>query len=222
MAFPVLPSIIPVNLLLFLAAMEAGVHFWYRVPASVAPPSHLVISWPAHETDFHAIPISDASRRLLLFNTGAGAGWRDSSGREWCLYHFTWDPGRTSTQSARIHRPENCLQAAGAILVRDRGSRQVAIPGGVLGVREYEFHKDNKPLYVLFSLHEQYPADRDPAAMLQDWSGWSRIQRALAGTRNLGQETLEIGMCPSFSDPDPLDVMTARVPALASLSTVRK
>ena len=124
---------------------------------------------------------------------------------------LTWAAGRTSTQSARMHRPETCLKAGGAVLIRDMGCRQTPVTGGTLLFQQYLFQKNRKPLYVLFAFYEQQPADRDPAAMLQDWSAWSRIQRALVGQRNLGQESVEIAMDAAGSEPDPIAVMTARV-----------
>ena len=218
-SLPVLPAIIPACVIVSLLVSEAAVQYWYRLHESPAPRRHLTVSWPTDETAFHSLSIPASARRILLFSNGDAAAWRDSAGRDWSLYHLSWDPGHTSTQSARMHRPETCLEASGAVLMEDFGVHEIAVPGGSIPFHEYEFQKEANLLYVLFSLHEQRPADRDPAAMLQDWSGWSRIQRALAGQRNLGQESVEIGVTASAFDPDPLSVIAARVPSLARLET---
>lgn len=214
---PLLPTLLPIALILWLISTQATVEFWYRAHESNAPAPHLAFSWPDHEADFHPVLIPDSTRHVLLFTSGDSAAWRDPVGRDWSAWHLIWAPGRTSTQSARMHRPETCLESTGAILVRDFGHEDIPIPGGALSCREYLFQKEGAPLYVLFSLFEQHPADRDPSKMLQDWSGWSRVQRALAGQRNLGQESVEIALTPLPTDPNPITLLKARLSTLVSL-----
>ena len=211
---PMVPAFIPAGIILFLLFTEGAVQFWYRAHESPAPSVHLAFSWPRQSKP---IPIPESARRILLFSSGEAAEWRDDAGRAWSAYHLIWAPGRTSPQSARMHRPETCLEAGGAILVQEFGREAVPIPGASLPCREYLFQRDGAPLYVLFSLFEQRPADRDSPAMLQDWSGWSRVQRALAGRRNLGQESVEVAMAPPPSGPAPLEVMKTRLASLVSL-----
>jgi len=221
-SIPQLPALFPVGIILSLLFTEASVHLWYAAHESTAPSLHLAFAWPSQEKTFHSISIPESARRVLLFSSGDAAAWQDSAGRGWSAYHLTWAPGRTSTQSARMHRPETCLEATGAVLIRDFGREVAPVPGGSLSCREYLFQRDGAPLYVLFSLFEQRPADRDPGAMLQDWSGWSRIQRALAGQRNLGQESVELAMAPSPSEPypdtsAPIGLLKTRLTRLVSL-----
>lgn len=221
---PVLPAVLPVGLILFLLGTEATVHLWYGRHESNVPPPHLAVAWPTSEGTFRPVTIPDTTRRLLLYSDGDAATWRDpgTGGREWSLYHFRWAPGRTSTQSARLHRPETCLEASGATLLRDFGRQEITVPGGgSLVFQGYQFHTERALLYVLFALHEQQPAaDRElAAAMRQDWSGWSRVQRALAGQRNLGQESLELVMSSSGPEEDPMAVMRDRVRQLIRLSS---
>ena len=216
---PILPAIVPVGLILALLASEAAVGFWFGRHESGAAPTPLAVAWPTGDPAFHPVAIPDAARRILLCSEGDAAAWRDPAERDWSLYHLRWAPGTTSTQSARLHRPETCLEASGAILMADFGRQEVSVLGGSLSFQGYLFQKEGKPLYVLFSLHEQRPHDRDPTAMLQDWSGWSRVQRAVAGQRNLGQESVEIVMSPSASTAgpeDPMAVMRDRLQRLVS------
>lgn len=214
---PVLPAAVPAGLILCLLAAEAAVGLWFGSHESHAVPSRLAVAWPTADPAFHPVSIPDTTRRILLCSEGDAASWRDPADREWSLYHLRWAPGTTSTQSARLHRPETCLEAAGAILMEDFGRQDVSVPGGSLPFQGYLFQKAGKPLYVLFSLHEQRSADRDPAAMRQDWSGWSRFQRALAGERNLGQESVEIVMSqPAAGAEDAMAVMRERVQRLVS------
>ncbi len=214
---PTLPAIVPAGILVSLIAVEGAVQSWFRSHESSAPAAHLAFSWPSQERDFHPLSIPDTARLILLYSSGDAATWQDKDGRAWSAYHLVWAPGRTSTQSARMHRPETCLEASGAVLIREYGREDLAIAGGTLPCREYLFQRDGAPLYVLFCLYEQRPADRDAPGMLQDWSAWSRIQRALAGERNLGQESVEIAMSPAVSDAEPLKIMNARAASLVSL-----
>ncbi len=215
---PILPAFVPASLILSLLCTEAAVQIWYRSHESGAPPARLAFFWPSTEKAFAPLPIPDSARHILLYSSGDAASWQDDTGRFWSAYHLVWSPGRTSTQSARMHRPETCLEASGAVLIREFGHEAIPIPGGALPCSEYLFQRDGAPLYVLFSLFEQRPADRDSAAMLQDWSGWSRVQRALAGQRNLGQESIEVAMAPLASEADPIGVMKARLESLVSLA----
>ena len=222
---PILPAAISAGLILALLASEAAVGFWFGRHETGAPPTPLAVAWPTHDPAFHPVAIPDAARRILLCSEGEAAAWRDPAEREWSLYHLRWAPGTTSTQSARLHRPETCLEASGALLMADFGRQEVSVPGGSLSFQGYLFQKEGKPLYVLFALHEQRPADRDPAAMLQDWSGWSRVQRAVAGQRNLGQESVEIVMSPSASaagPEDPMAVMRGRLQQLVSFPSAAR
>jgi exosortase len=224
-AIPSLPALVPALLLLSLAAIECATQWWYASHERSYYSTHnasLRMDWPPAERDFRRLTVSDTARRILLFTTGDAAAWEDDAGRAWSAYHLVWAPGRTSTQSARMHRPETCLEATGAVLIREFGREEVAIPGGALFCREYLFQRDGAPLYVLFSLHEQQPVDRDSAGMLQDWSGWSRVQRALAGERNLGQESVEIAMRPLPGDTDPAGVMKRRLASLVSMAGAQR
>jgi exosortase len=210
---PALRAVAPMGIILWICCVEGAVEIWYRAHETGAPAERLTFVFPRMEKGFHAIEIPDETRRVLLFTTGDAAEWTDDAGREWWAYHLVWAPGRTSTQSARVHRPETCLEASGAILMREYGEEEVPISRGALRFGEYLFQKDGAPLYVMFTLYEEQPADRNSAGMLQDWGAWSRVQRALAGERNLGQESVEIAMAPGGEreEADAFTVMKGRV-----------
>ena len=170
------------------------------------------MAWPEREENFHPLPVADAARRMLLFSSAEAAAWRDGAGGEWCLYHLTWAPGGTSAQTLRQHGPETCLAASGSELTRDIGVRKIPISGGSLSFHEYLFQKDGAPLYVFFCRCEERPAGRSSRTAPEgDGSGWGHIQDALAGERNLGQESIEIALRPSSSEADPVALMTARL-----------
>ena len=64
--------------------------------------------------------------------------------------------------------------------------------GAVLWFRSYLFEKDERPLYVYYTVWEEANLDADPALVKQDWSGFSRLQRVWLAQRNLGQQSVEI------------------------------
>src|SRR5262249_25655094 len=100
-------------------------HFWYK--SNEAGSLCLEIHWPQNENAFRYLPIQDEAQHVLLCTDGRMATWLDSDGRSWTLSAFRWAPGRTATQSARLHRPENCFTASGAVLKWELGTTSVVI-----------------------------------------------------------------------------------------------
>ena len=128
---------------------------------------------------------------------------------------LTWGSGRTSTQSARIHRPENCLQGSGAILKKNLSPTIVEIEGTPLVFHSYLFHWQQAPLYVFYLLWEQ--GNRDLHVLDQDWSGISRLQRIWIGQRNLGQQSVEIVLTGATSDEEARTALKAGVEKMVHL-----
>jgi hypothetical protein len=172
---------------LFLLATE----IWYRRNEKLDS-RFLTVTWPSDALHLTELSISDTARRLLLYDSARCASWRDSSGLDWSVYFLVWNSGRTSTQSARIHRPENCFQGSGAILLADLKPVRVDVGGAGLSFRSYLFAKDGVPLYVYYLVWEEANLDVDPAIANQDFSGFSRLQRVWLAQRNLGQQSIEI------------------------------
>jgi hypothetical protein len=123
-------------------------------------------------------------------------------GLRWIFYSFFWNSGRTSTQSARMHRPENCFQGSGAVLHEELSPTIVEIGGIPLAFRTYLFDRNGTTLYVFYLIWENGNRDVVPSALSQDWSGISRLQRVWFGQRNLGQEGLEIVLSGTTSNEE--------------------
>jgi hypothetical protein len=168
----------------WIALFLAGTEWWYRRNEK-SDVRYLSVKWPSDASNLREMAISDAARRILLYDRAKCASWRDSSGLNWSCFFLVWESGRTSTQSARIHRPEKCLQGSGAILVADLKPIQLTTDGAVLWFRSYLFEKDERPLYVYYTVWEEANLDADPALVYQDWSGFSRLQRVWLAQRNI-------------------------------------
>jgi exosortase len=174
---------------IWVTATFVFTHYWYRSgePSSL----RLEIHWPRNENAFRYLPMQDEAQHVLLCTEGRMATWVDSDGGGWTLFAFRWAPGRTATQSARLHRPENCFTASGAVLKRELESTAVVIDAVPITFRAYLFERNGVPLVVFYTIWEEANPDRLSGRVLQDYSRLSRLQRVLAHERNLGQQSLE-------------------------------
>jgi exosortase len=164
-------------------------HFWYRSgqPGSL----RLEIRWPENENAFRYLPMQDEAQHILLCTESRMATWVDSDGVGWTLFALRWAPGRTATQSARLHRPENCFTASGAVLKRELETTTVMIDAVPITFQSYLFERNGVPLVVFYTIWEEANPDRLSGRVLQDYSRLSRLQRVLTHERNLGQQSLE-------------------------------
>lgn len=170
-------------------ATFAAAEYWY-VRADTAP-VRLYIRWPEGQRFFRFLPVPEDVRHNLLCDEGRLATWLGPDGGNWALFTFRWAPGRTATQSARLHRPENCFTASGAILRRDLGPTSIMIDGIPITFQSYLFERNGASVIVFYSIWEEANRDRLSGNLLQDYSGLSRLQRVLSHQRNLGQQSLE-------------------------------
>jgi exosortase len=180
-----------------------GSEIWYRRhETKLSGIRHLSIVWPSDVAGISKISIPDSARRILLYDDAQCASWLDRNGLRWTFYSLIWNSGRTSTQSARVHRPENCLQGSGAILHKEMQPTIVQVGGIPLAFRTYLFDWNETTLHVFYLIWEDGNRDLDPTALGQDWSGISRLQRVWLGQRNLGQQTLEVVLSGATSDEE--------------------
>jgi exosortase len=176
----------------WVTATFAVTQYWYRSgePGSL----RLEIRWPEKENAFRYLPMQDEAQHVLLCTEARIATWLDSNGDGWTLFAFRWAPGRTATQSARLHRPENCFSASGAVLKRELDTTTVMIDGVPITFRVYLFERNGLPLVVFYTIWEEANPDRSSGRVLQDYSALSRLQRVLTHERNLGQQSLEFAL----------------------------
>jgi exosortase len=198
---------LPVPLLLGLGGwilfFIVGAEIWYRHhEPDLSAIRRLSIVWPSDVSGLSKVSIPESARRILLYDDARCASWRDQNGLGWTVYSITWNACRTSTQSARIHRPENCLQGSGAMLMKELDPTIVELGGTPLVFRSYLFDRNRTNLYVFYLLWEEGNRDLGRNALAQDWSGISRLRRVWFGQRNLGQQSLEIVLSGTTSDEE--------------------
>jgi exosortase len=201
-----------VTMLFWLAAILGATELWYASNEKKLPHTVLEISWPETMPGFKEIAVPENVRQILLSSDGRIAIWRD--GCEWSLFTFRWPPGRTATQSARTHRPETCLQASGAVLDRELEPVDIALGPANLRFKSYLFYLSGRPLFVFFTIWEEANRDARSRTLGQDWSGWSRIQRAFARERNLGQQSLEFALSGPQNRTEAVRLFKDRLPEL--------
>lgn len=185
-----LPTRWLVPLAVWLLGTELTMEVWYRWHETPATPAAAwALRWPENRPNFTDRPISPTVRKLLAYNEGRQASWQGDDGSNWLVFFFKWYPARTSTISARQHRPEVCLPAGGAVLMEERPS--VMVPCGDFEVtfRSFRFDSAGEPLHVFFCLWEA--GNRDLEGWTQNYSRASRLRRVVRGQRNLGQQSLE-------------------------------
>lgn len=211
---PAWAAAVSVALLVWFVAVEAAVEAWYRTGAAAPRRQEWAM---AMRSSWKEVPIPAAARSLLLCDEARGAAWRDEDGLRWIAYWLRWSPGRTASQSARMHRPESCLQANGAIFLKNRGPVEVEAHGIRLRFDRLTFLRDGASVQVYFCLDDGANTDTYATGLLHDWSGWSRLQRALSRQRNLGQQSLEVAL---IGEPSP-EAADAKFVAVASFLIVR-
>jgi len=207
-----LPPLVSVVILLWLAAIVGGTELWYASNEKRREHTTLEVVWPTTLPGYKELAVPEIVRQVLLSSSGRMAVWRD--GCQWSLATFRWHPGRTAPQSARVHRPDTCLRASGAVLERELEPVTIASGRANLRFKSYLFYLNGQPLFVFFTIWEEANLDVKSRAVNEDWSGWSRVQRAFARQRNLGQQSLEFILSGTQDYAEAVGMFKGRLPEL--------
>ncbi|MES2571878.1 MAG: exosortase/archaeosortase family protein, partial [Verrucomicrobiota bacterium] len=192
---------------------------WYRLHDTPGV-QRIEIDWPTTKSRFRINPIAEHTRELLRCSSAQIVSWSEPDGTQWAFGALRWAPGKTSTQSARTHSPEVCLPAAGKKWIRNHPPQHLEIRGGELLFKSSEFEFGPRRAYVFFTLYEEAGDMGQSDGLAHDWSRWSRIQRALIGQRNLGQQSLEIVVSGASSYDDALRAVRNQLPYLAHFEKI--
>lgn len=188
-----LPTTLIILLGSWLVLTEIATEAWYRShETGTAQKLAWKIRWPESAPQFQDIPVNANVRSLLAYSEGREAAWREPDGSRWLTFFFKWYPARTSTISARQHRPEVCLPANGRTMRAELAPQIVPVGELQIPFRTYIFEDNGRPLYVFFCLWEVANRDTRQAGWRQDYTTASRLQRVWMGQRNLGQQSLEV------------------------------
>jgi exosortase len=147
-------------------------------------------SFPTNNPTFARLELSDKVRRNLRQDAGEAATWQEDQGAKWTAFFFRWNPGPVSSIiSARQHRPDICLPAAGLRQVADGGVNYFEAGGLSLPFREYTYRSSGATLQVFFC---QWEDGTEHQAGMWGSSLADRVRAAVVGRRHLGQQSLEM------------------------------
>jgi len=215
---PALPLKLSVALLIWFFIAEISVESWYRLHEAKWQGWTWSVQWPQKREDFHFLEIPKRSLRLLMCDESQAAKWKEPDGTEWSLYSIRWNPGNAAAEAAKVHRPDVCLNAEGAIMERDMGVHLVSVNGMQIPFHSYAFRLGEKTLHVFFCLYEERPGGA-PAAPDPQFEAVDMFQRALKGQRHIGQQSMELALSGYHSDTGAREAFKTR---LGELMQVRK
>jgi len=172
---------------------EMAVEAWYRAHETQWQGWSWAVQWPMERADFHAIEIPPRSLRLLMCDESHAAGWKEADGAAWSVYWLRWNPGNLSAEVAKVHRPDVCLNAEGAIMQDDMGVQMVSIGALRIPFHSYTFRLGDKIVYVFFALYEEGGGESADAGVPR-FEGVDMLQRALLGRRRVGLQSLELAL----------------------------
>jgi hypothetical protein len=186
-------------LLGWLVLVEAGVEVWFRIherrPASVA---EWAFDWPVENASFKQVKLSEGVRAQMRADAEQAAAWQEADGSQWQVFYFRWLAARSvysrvKVQLAKTHSPERCIPSAGISLRSDLGIGLLNVsPKLRIPFHKYAFISGGNVLHVFFAVVEDTELQGEPANLRR--SHWQRLLAGLAGSRNYGQRSLEIGV----------------------------
>ena len=226
--------------LAWLVLVEISAEFWYRFYERQAiPQAQWTIRWPQAARGFRDIPLSKESQRLLRCDIGRQAVWNGDAtdvpqrSSQNTLFFLRWKPGQDSALLANLHRPDVCLPSTGWRQSADLGFKSYPIaPGLTVPFHHFEFRHRVGPnqeefANVFYCLWQDRVSrsgtfarqNADIAYGQFDWSRSERVRVVLEGTRNAGQQVMELVMT-SVKQVDAREaeaVFTSILPKLVTL-----
>lgn len=188
-----LPFAVALAALLWIALVETGTSAWYRLhERNRARMPSWTVAPPVDAPNFQALPVDHLTRSLLRYDSAQSARWRrpGAEGPACTMFFFRWEPGRTSATLATMHQPTVCLPASGMIQLGAADRRTFATPIGLdIPVEQYEFLHNRQHLFVFYAVWQDRAGYALPTEQV---TRSQRLGAALAGQRNMGQQTLEM------------------------------
>jgi len=157
---------------------------------------HWSVVLPENNPTYEKVELPPRTVKTLAFDFGLTGRWQEQDGANWTLDFFRWNPhSMQSVISARLHRPEVCLPAAGLRQISKSALDYFEAGPLQIPFHKYIFETGGQQLYVFFSLWQ----DGNEQTGMRTLDKGDRIQWVLAGRRGLGQQTLEI-ICTGYPD----------------------
>jgi len=182
------PRKLAIGLGAWLLVTVLGTEAWYRIHET-GETLHWTFQLPVSKEKFRNLPCPDP-----LGDQRSAGSWTEADGSRWTALFFKWDAGPPSSRIlARLHRPENCLPAAGYKLQMDRGIVTVKVKGLTIPFRALDFNYGDRQAYVFFCLWQDGLKSGEELRMRDHWDDrLVGLESVILGERNLAQQTLEI------------------------------
>jgi exosortase len=204
--------------LIWLVLVEISAESWYRFHERRAVPQpQWTIRWPQGAPGFREIQLNDEAQHLLRCDVGREAVWRGEQmkaenasepQRSFTLFFLRWRPGQDSALLANIHRPDICLPATGWHQTADLGFKSYPIATDLsIPFHHFEFLHQlgtsrQEVAHVFYCLWQDRVSTRGTFARQNAgiaygqffWSRSERMRVVLEGTRNAGQQVMELVM----------------------------
>ena len=202
-----------VILIVWLAAVEAGVSSWYWVRESrLKPGPDWTVKFPEQNPSYKSLPLTPEEHSLLRFDEGQKGQWHESDGTDWQAFYFNWFPGRVAGYLAKRHTPDICMTATGYKLAAGPELTVINVNNVELPVRHYVFDSPAGPLHV-YQCHWEAGMGRD--TFTADESGrFNLIRGVWAGRGNQGQKSLEIIIAGYKNADDPKEALIRELNAM--------
>jgi exosortase/archaeosortase family protein len=176
-----------------LLAGEIAIQSWYNSRASVITAERWSAALPQNAAGYAPLSIPTQTQHLLNADHSLAGQWTGADGKQWLLYSFQWEPGRTAALFVKVHRPDVCLPASGLTMLSETGVRFQQVNGVTLPLRSYRFDAHGVPLHVLYCYWDGRTVYKEKEQTNEeDWSARGRITAALLGRREIGAQMLEL------------------------------
>ncbi len=196
---------------------------WYRFHEQTRAQSiSWSVKWPQTSDSFRMSEVPDEVRSILRYSEGYSANFDWPDGPRWQLFLLRWDPGRSSSQLATMHRPEICMPAAGFKFISMSKEAEVVLDGVKFPFQGSTYDCNGSPVYVFRCLWEEQPQTGMAENRTLDMSVMGRFMTARYGKRNLGQKLLQIAISNVRNEEEAREDLERRLPDLIVLSDVAR
>ena len=183
---------LPFAFAVWLLLVEVGTELWYRAhEAKAAAPVVWTAAWPANNPTLKAIPMPEATRRILRYDVGENYSWKED-GLAWQAFFLNWNPGRTAVHLAQNHTPEVCLAAVGRRLLSASDIQSISVNGLRMPFRSFAVAEGGQNIYVFYCLWEDSSGERNFQTAILTYG--NRLSPVLVGRRQRGQRSIELAV----------------------------
>ncbi len=189
---------------------------WYQAhECKNAGEFHWTIRLPTNAPAYREIVLPPRVCRGIGSDIGRAGEWTDAAGRQWRAYFFRWNPASIqAVLRARMHRPDECLPAAGLRQTADGGLGYFQAGRLQIPFRQYTYDSEGGALQVFFCQWED--GDEKQGGMWKSNLA-DRIRSVFVGRRKVGQQTLEVIVAGSKTLHEAAQGLQSEIPTLITM-----